>query len=609
MKQCFVIVMFCLASITSALSIDRQAFTITRYRLDVSVDRKSQVMAVTGRLVLRNDSKSPQDHAALQISSSLQWNGISTDNKLEDCNCVGFPGDRKLEWIGDNYTSDIDHTGSLSEAIITLPKAVPPAASIALDVQYGGTITPDATRLTRVGTPADMAARSDWDNISDNFTTVRGLGYVVWYPVAIGAVSMSDGNAVFDAIAQWKARHRKTEFFAYVGVVVDTQPEQPCALSNLPTSATWRVGVGASPQRPAEPQPGAPYTFGMTLQTHELDDTVPTIAILPDCTTLSRPTVAIVATAAHSDLAKNYALAAEANDPLLHDWLGEPREPARVIELTEPKALPYQSGSILFTPLRPWPTDTLQLLLLSTQVTARFQASHAWIEQGLQRFLQTVSVESRSGRKAALEYLDDFREPLAKSEEVAHPKADTASKAPSESPANNTLLNTTDELYLRGKGSFVFWMLRDMLGDTAVQTALARYRAGADKDPGYLQRLLESSSKRDLEWFFDDWVYRDRGLPDFRVQSSYARPLLSENNQSYLETITVENRGHAGAEVPVIVQTPSGEKSVRVLVKAGEKGTGRIELPVAADKIVVNDGSVPDSNLDENVYNVPASKE
>ncbi len=58
------------------------------------------------------------------------------------------------------------------------------------------------------------------------------------------------------------------------------------------------------------------------------------------------------------------------------------------------------------------------------------------------------------------------------------------------------------------------------------------------------------------------------------MDSAYTRPLLSEANKSFLVTATIENRGGAGAEVPVLIQTPSGEKSVRVLVKAGEKGDG-----------------------------------
>ena len=580
--------LFLFAAASSAAAIDREAFTITRYALEVQVDRTSHVMAVTGNLSLRNDSKTPQKIVSLQISSSLDWNSITLD-------------DKPLQWLSDNYTSDIDHTGSLTEAIVTLPKDVPPGGTITLAVQYGGTITPDATRLTRIGTPADMAARSEWDEISDAFTAVRGLGYVTWYPVAIEAVSISDGTAVFDAIAAWKRRHARSEFSARI-IVYGGATESLCPVVNSSGSSCGDVRVVDDPDTGLKVK-----EFSNTLTLSGMGETVPTFAGGNDVE-LSRPTITFLHLPEHTSLARDYALAAEANDPLLKDWLGEPRQPARVVELGDAKALPYQSGAMLFTPLRPWPNDTLQLLLMSSQVAARFQAAHSWIEEGLQRFLQCVLVESRSGRKAALEYLDDSREPLVKAEDASHPKPGAAAKASDSNSADNTLLNTNDELYLRGKGSFVFWMLRDMLGDTALQSALANYRAGADKDPGYLQRLLQTSSKRDLEWFFDDWVYRDRGLPEFHVASAYSRPLLGEGSKSFLTTVTIENRGHAGAEVPVLVQvqTPSGEKTVRVLVKAGEKGTGRIELPVAPDKIIVNDGSVPEASTDSGTYRIAA---
>ena len=203
-------------------------------------------------------------------------------------------------------------------------------------------------------------------------------------------------------------------------------------------------------------------------------------------------------------------------------------------------------------PLREAQTATLQLLLLPVQVASRFHSPHAWIQNGLERFLQAVAVERRSGRHAALEFLDQYREPLVQAELAAHPTANGSTTGASQaSPANNTLLNTNDELYLRGKGGFVFWMLRDMVGEETMQRAVAAYRGGADKDPSYFQKLLQSSPKRDLEWFFDDWVYRDRGLPEFHVESAYTRPLLSEANKSFLVTATIENRGGAGAEVPV----------------------------------------------------------
>jgi hypothetical protein len=587
MKRCLALTLFCAITAGYAPAIDREAFSITRYQLEVQVDRHSHVMAVTGKLTLRNDSDKAQKTVALQVSSSLAWNSIMLDGK-------------PLQWLSDIYTSDVDHTGRLSEAIITLPKELPPAGSVTLDAQYGGTIVPDATRLRRMGAPDDVAARNDWDQISDAFTAVRGLGYVVWYPVAIEAVSMSEGNTVFDAIAAWKHRQARSAFDARI-IVVGAGTESLCIAVNTAVSS-----CGESREVNDSESGGKLKEFSNTLTVNGLDETVPAFAIA-GYADLSRPAITLLHIPDHTSLARDYAVAAEANDTLLHDWLNEPVQPARVIELADPNANPWQSGAILFTPLREAQTATLQLLLLPTQVAARFHSPHPWIQEGLERFLQTVSVDQRSGRKTALAFLDEYREPLVKAEEAAHPKTEAATKpSPDSGTADNTLLNTNDELYLRGKGSFVFWMLRDMVGDQAMQTALSGYRPGADKDPSYLQRLVQTSSKRDLEWFFDDWVYRDRGLPDFHVESVYARPLLSDASKSFLVTTTIENRGHAGAEVPVLIQTPSGEKSLRVIVKAEEKGTGRIELPVAPDKIVVNDGSVPEANVGNNIYDVPA---
>jgi hypothetical protein len=587
MKRCLTLTLFCAITAGYAAAIDREAFSITRYQLEVQVDRHSHVMAVTGKLTLRNNSDKAQKIVALQVSSSLAWNSITLDGK-------------PLQWLSDIYISDVDHTGGLSEAIITLPKELPPAGSVTLDAQYGGTITPDATRLTRMGAPDDVAARNDWDQISDAFTAVRGLGYVVWYPVAIEAVSMSEGNSVFDAIAAWKHRQVRSAFDARI-IVVGASTEALCIAVNTAVSS-----CGESREVNDSESGGKLKEFSNTLTVSGLGETVPAFAIA-GYADLSRPTITLLHLPDHTALARDYAVAAEANDTLLHDWLSEPSQPARVIELADPNANPWQSGAILFTPLREAQTATLQLLLLPTQVAARFHSPHPWIQEGLERFLQTVSVDQRSGRKTALAFLDEYREPLVKAEEAAHPKTEAATKpSPDSDTADNTLLNTNDELYLRGKGSFVFWMLRDMIGDQAMQAALSAYRPEADKDPSYLQRLVQTSSKRDLEWFFDDWVYRDRGLPDFHVESVYARPLLSDASKSFLVTTTIENRGHAGAEVPVLIQTPSGEKSLRVIVKAGQKGTGRIEMPVAPDKIVVNDGSVPEANVGNNIYDVPA---
>jgi aminopeptidase N len=166
-------------------------------------------------------------------------------------------------------------------------------------------------------------------------------------------------------------------------------------------------------------------------------------------------------------------------------------------------------------------------------------------------------------------------------------------------------LNTSDQILLRGKGSFVFWMLRDMLGDSTLQNALSAYRPANDTSTAYFQGLLEEGGKRNLEWFFDDWVYRDRGLPNFHIENVYARPMLGDPNKLSLVTVTLENRGGAGAEVPVTVQSATGERALRILVPAHQKTSERLQLPDMPTRAIVNDGSVPVPSSSEGTFDVP----
>ena len=585
MKRCLTLILLTLSMGFSAAAIDREAFTITRYQLDVQIDRASHVIAVTGQITLRNGSKSPQKYLTLQVSSSLTWNGIALDRQ-------------PVEWIGNDYTSDIDHTGGLSEVVVTLPKNLPPGGAVTLDVQYGGTVTPDATRLTRMGAPAEMALRNDWDQIGEPFTAMRGLGYVAWYPVSLPAVSMSDGNAVFEAIDAWKFRHQSTEFEARIHVI--SGDTKLCIAGNATASSCGELG------ETADPRTGAPVNqISNSIHLSGLERVVPSFSVA-NYVALDHPGATIFHTAEKTPLARDYAAVAEANELLLHDWLNPAAQVPLVIELTDPNANPYQNGTVLFTPLRPSHPATLELLLMPVQVAARFSSPHRWMEDGLQRFLQAVGVERRSGRKGALQFLDEVMAPLVKTEESADSSSGAATKPAEANPADDTLLNTSDEILLRGKGSFVFWMLRDMVGDEALQHALAAYHPGADLKPTYFQDLLQEGKKRDLEWFFDDWVYRNRGLPDFRVENAYVRPLLDDPSKIVLVTVTIENRGGAGAEVPVVIQTPSGEKIARVLVMAHQKASGRSQVPAAPTKVVVNDGSVPEINSADNTFDVPA---
>src|SRR5580704_12053833 len=217
---------FCiLCTAVNAFSLDRGAFTFTSYDLNVRVEPAQQRLGVRGKITLRNDSTTPQKIAVLQISSSLDWRSIKA-------------GGKQLQFVAQPYTSDIDHTGVLSEAIVTLPDPVPPKATVDLEIAYEGVIVLDAARLTQIGTPESAADSTDWDQISAKFTAVRGAGYVAWYPMATEAGSLAEGNSAFDSIGRWKAREAASTMHLQVSVLSDDEADKPEFLVNATTCPT-----------------------------------------------------------------------------------------------------------------------------------------------------------------------------------------------------------------------------------------------------------------------------------------------------------------------------------------------------------------------------------
>jgi aminopeptidase N len=148
---------------------------------------------------------------------------------------------------------------------------------------------------------------------------------------------------------------------------------------------------------------------------------------------------------------------------------------------------------------------------------------------------------------------------------------------------------------------YVWQMLREMIGDEALAAALRNYKAADDNRPNYMQKRIEAEAHRDLQWFFDDWVYQDRGLPDFRIASVYPSALASGG---YMVTVTVENLGRAGAEVPVTLHFGTGEASENLVVPGKSKTSIRIQSASRPVSATVNDGSVPESDMTNNQYQI-----
>ncbi len=243
--------------------------------------------------------------------------------------------------------------------------------------------------------------------------------------------------------------------------------------------------------------------------------------------------------------------------------------------------------------------------LVHELVHSALPSSRPWVYEGLAHFAEAMYRQQQGGREAALDLLGLHRAPFLDSEKEvsAALQKNAGQKVVEQKTVGQPLATTFDETYYRSKAAYVWWMLRDMVGDDALKQAIHKYRADDDNDRKYVEQLLESAAKRDLGWFFDDWVYQDRGLPDFRVQSVH--PWTTDKGVQFI-TVTLENLGNAGAEVPFTVSFEGGEITKRIEVRGKATATTRIELPGTASKIVINDGSVPESDLTNNEFQISA---
>jgi hypothetical protein len=548
-------------------ALNREAFTITRYDLDARLDPGQQRLGARGKITLRNDSAQPQKVVALQISSSLDWRSIRVDGKT-------------VQFVTQPYQSDIDHTGALSEAIVTLPAEVKPKDSVEIEIGYEGVIPRDTARLTRIGVPEEIAKHSSWDQITPSFTAVRGAGYVAWYPITTESADFSEGNSLFEVADRWKAREAASEFkvrIAAVGVTGDAPSFLICSPGGQRSIETLDRAQSVSAE----------------CSWAQLGAITPTF-VMAEYQDRSKAPFGLLSFAGHEAGAATYANALEPALKFVKEWFGAPTAPIVIADFADPHSAPFESGTLLLASMADDDSKLAGMNLVHELVHSALPSSRPWVYEGLAHFAEAMYRQQQGGRQAALDFLGLHRSAFLDSEKEA-----TAPQKNSGQP----LATTFDETYYRSKAAYVWWMLRDMIGDDALKQALAKYRAEDDKNPKYVEQLIEAAAKRDLSWFFEDWVYRDRGLPDIRVQS--AHPWKTEKDIQFV-TVTLENTGNAGAEVPFTVLYEGGEISKRIEVRAKSTATTRVELFGAASGIVVNDGSVPEMDLTNNSFKVSA---
>jgi hypothetical protein len=562
---------------------ERDAVTFAAYDLDVHLDPAKNSIAVRALMKVRNDGKAPLAHLPLEISSTLKWGQIHVDGK-------------DTPFTVATLNSDTDHTGQLREAAVTLAQPLAIGASIEVDATYSGTITPNAQRLTTLGAPSDLALHSDWDEIGLDFTGLRGFGNVAWYPVAAEPVILGDGARLFDEVGQVKLRTAGARFRLRL---TDEFPHGQAPAIALVNGRAVGLNV-VDPPNPVEGVPGvATADTGDTA----LGFTAPSLFVARRA---PHPTTGATLWTTEADASnlENWTTAAAAVSPFVAGWLGaKPRSELAILDLPDAGDAPFESGALLAAPIRQEDEEKLEGVLAHALTQAWITGANApaaagpipaWLDEGLAYFMGTLWIEKQDGRNRALESLESSRSALA----LAEPSS------PGESNGQ-PLQQAWSPAYYRTKAAYVLWMLRDLVGDSALSTALRGYYTALDEQAAgggaasnavssdvTFEKLLEHASNRDLAWFLDDWVNADKGLPDLAIDGVFPEAAAAGNT---LVAVDVANSGYASAEVPVTVSSSGPPVTHRLIVPGRSKATVRILVLGKPTEVQVNDGSVPET--------------
>src|SRR5271170_5367246 len=375
---------------------ERDSLSFLAYDLDIHLTPRQESVAVRARMTVRNDGEKPLKRIALQLSSTLKWERIRADG-----------GEAKF--AQHPIDSDADHTGSLNEALVTLPRELAPKEELRIEVFYSGQIPLNAERLERIGAPDLAAEKSDWDRVSADFIGLRGFGNVVWYPVSAPPVMLGDGAKLFAEIGRQKQRQQQ----ARVNMTVTSEYSADEPAPNLAVLDGQVVPVVQT----AAPENSYPGVVTATLPDTTLGFSTPSLFLL-NRQNVDGHGVQIYAAPEDLGSAQSYVTAVNLVTPIVQQWLGTtPKTPLTVVGLPDPGDVAAEEGSVFFTGFKasPDPKD-LENVMVHSLAHAYFHSPRVWLNEGVAQFLGSLWVEQIDGRQTALEALAASRGALALAE-------------------------------------------------------------------------------------------------------------------------------------------------------------------------------------------------
>jgi len=171
--------------------------------------------------------------------------------------------------------------------------------------------------------------------------------------------------------------------------------------------------------------------------------------------------------------------------------------------------------------------------------------SHGWLNEGFATYFELLWEERANG-------LDEYRQGVIRDTEIYLTEAGDRYRRPIVSNTWNEPIDIFDR-HLYEKGGLVLHTLRGVLGDDAFFRSIQRYCRDNEERSVVTQDLvtaIEAETGRNLEWFFDQWVYRP-GHPELKVSWSW-----DENTRTAAVNVrqthaTGENIGHF--RLPLVV--------------------------------------------------------
>jgi aminopeptidase N len=194
--------------------------------------------------------------------------------------------------------------------------------------------------------------------------------------------------------------------------------------------------------------------------------------------------------------------------------------------------------------------------------------SHAWLNEGFATYFEALWCEEDRGA-------DEFAFNLRQDRERYFEEARGRYRRPIVCNRYRAPIELFDR-HLYEKGALVLHMLRRMLGDELFFKSLNLYctrHYGGSVITQDLQQAIEHTTGRNLDFFFDQWVYKE-GHPELTISSSY-------DDQHKLVTVTVKQT-HTASERTPIFRFPA---TIALMDENGREQRHRVEISRAEQAI------------------------